>query len=93
MERTSYRGVVLTEPGRRLALEALRHHRPLERYLVETLGLSVAAAHAEADRLEHALSEDAEARIDEALGFPGERSARRPDSGRRLPHPGGRGSR
>ena len=37
---------------------------------METLGLSVAAAHAEADRLEHALSEDVEARIDEALGFP-----------------------
>ena len=65
VERTP-RGVVLTEPGRRLALEALRHHRLLERYLVETLGLSVAAAHAEADRLEHAL-EDVEARIDEAL--------------------------
>ena len=70
VERTPYRGVVLTEPGRRLALEALRHHRLLERYLVETLGLSVAAAHAEADRLEHALSEDVEARIDAALGFP-----------------------
>jgi DtxR family Mn-dependent transcriptional regulator len=70
VERTPYRGVVLTEPGRRLALEALRHHRLLERYLVETLGLSVAEAHAEADRLEHALSEDVEARIDEALGFP-----------------------
>ena len=69
VERTPY-SVVLTEPGRRLALEALRHHRLLERYLVETLGLSVAAAHAEADRLEHALSEDVEARIDEALGFP-----------------------
>jgi DtxR family Mn-dependent transcriptional regulator len=70
VERTPYRGVVLTEPGRKLALEALRHHRLLERYLVETLGLSIAAAHAEADRLEHALSEDVEARIDVALGFP-----------------------
>jgi DtxR family Mn-dependent transcriptional regulator len=70
VERTPYRGVVLTESGRRLALEALRHHRLLERYLVETLGLSVAEAHAEADRLEHALSEEVEARIDSALGFP-----------------------
>jgi DtxR family Mn-dependent transcriptional regulator len=70
VERTPYRGVVLTESGRRLALEALRHHRLLERYLVETLGLSIAEAHAEADRLEHALSEDVEARIDAALGFP-----------------------
>ena len=70
VERTPYRGVVLTESGRSLALEALRHHRLLERYLVETLGLSIAEAHAEADRLEHALSEDVEARIDAALGFP-----------------------
>jgi DtxR family Mn-dependent transcriptional regulator len=70
VERTPYRGVVLTEPGRKLALEVLRHHRLLERYLVETLGLSVPEAHAEADRLEHALSEDVEARIDAALGFP-----------------------
>jgi DtxR family transcriptional regulator, Mn-dependent transcriptional regulator len=70
VERTPYRGVVLTETGRRLALEALRHHRLLERYLVETLGLSIPEAHAEADRLEHALSEDVEARIDAALGYP-----------------------
>lgn len=70
VERTPYRGVALTEAGRRLALEAVRHHRLLERYLVETLGLSIAEAHAEADRLEHALSEDVEARIDSALGFP-----------------------
>jgi DtxR family Mn-dependent transcriptional regulator len=70
VERTPYRGVVLTDAGRKLALEALRHHRLLERYLVESLGMSIAQAHAEADRLEHALSEDVEARIDAALGFP-----------------------
>jgi DtxR family transcriptional regulator, Mn-dependent transcriptional regulator len=70
VERTPYRGVVLTDTGRKLALEALRHHRLLERYLVETLGLSIAEAHAEADRLEHALSENVEARIDAVLGYP-----------------------
>jgi DtxR family transcriptional regulator, Mn-dependent transcriptional regulator len=70
VERTPYRGVALTTAGRRLALEALRHHRLLERYLVESLGLSIAEAHAEADRLEHALSEALEARIDSALGYP-----------------------
>jgi DtxR family transcriptional regulator, Mn-dependent transcriptional regulator len=70
VERTPYHGVALTEAGRSLALEAVRHHRLLERYLVETLGLSIADAHAEADRLEHALSEAVEARIDSALGFP-----------------------
>jgi DtxR family Mn-dependent transcriptional regulator len=70
VERTPYQGVVLTEQGRKLALEAVRHHRLLERYLVETLGLSIADAHAEADRLEHALSEVVEAHIDSALGYP-----------------------
>jgi DtxR family Mn-dependent transcriptional regulator len=70
VQRTPYHGVVLTEAGRKLALEAVRHHRLLERYLVETLGMSIAEAHAEADRLEHALSEEVEARIDSALGFP-----------------------
>ena len=70
VERAPYRGVVLTERGRRAALEVLRHHRLLERYLSETLGLPLEEVHAEADRLEHALSEELEARIDEALGFP-----------------------
>ena len=70
VERKPYHGVVLTERGRRLALEALRHHRLLERYLVEALGLSIVDAHAEAERLEHALSEAVEAKIDAALGFP-----------------------
>jgi DtxR family Mn-dependent transcriptional regulator len=54
-ERSPYRGVVLTEAGRRSALEVLRHHRLLERYLVDTLGLPLDRVHAEADRLEHAL--------------------------------------
>jgi DtxR family Mn-dependent transcriptional regulator len=69
-ERMPYRGVVLTEAGRRSALEVLRHHRLLERYLADTLGLPLDKLHAEADRLEHALSEELERRIDEALGFP-----------------------
>jgi DtxR family transcriptional regulator, Mn-dependent transcriptional regulator len=69
-ERAPYRGVVLTEAGRRGALEMLRHHRLLERYLVDTLGVPLDQVHAEAERLEHALSEELEARIDEALGFP-----------------------
>jgi DtxR family transcriptional regulator, Mn-dependent transcriptional regulator len=70
VKRAPYRGVVLTAAGRRGALEVLRHHRLLERYLVDTLGLPLDQVHAEADRLEHALSEELEARIDEALGFP-----------------------
>lgn len=69
-ERAPYRGVVLTDAGRRGALEMLRHHRLLERYLADTLGVPLDQVHAEADRLEHVLSEELEARIDEALGFP-----------------------
>jgi DtxR family transcriptional regulator, Mn-dependent transcriptional regulator len=65
-----YRGVALTPAGERAAVEVIRHHRLLEQYLVETLGVEIDAVHDEADRLEHALSEELEARIDESLGFP-----------------------
>jgi DtxR family Mn-dependent transcriptional regulator len=68
--RRPYRGVVLTERGRRAALELLRHHRLLERFLVDQLGMSLDEVHAEAERLEHALSETLEARIDAKLGHP-----------------------
>jgi DtxR family Mn-dependent transcriptional regulator len=70
VERVPHRGVALTDAGRRGALEVVRHHRLLERYLVDRLGLSLDAVHAEAELLEHALSEELEAKIDEALGFP-----------------------
>ncbi len=70
VERAPYRGVALTEEGRNGALEVLRHHRLLERYLVDRLGLSLDEVHAEAELLEHALSEELEARIDAELGFP-----------------------
>jgi DtxR family Mn-dependent transcriptional regulator len=70
VERAPYRGVALTDEGRRSALEVLRHHRLLESYLADRLGLSLDEVHAEADRLEHALSEELEAKIDAELGFP-----------------------
>ena len=69
-EHAPYRGAELTGSGRKIALEVVRHHRLLEQYLAETLGVGIDAVHAEADRLEHVLSEELEARIDEALGFP-----------------------
>ena len=69
-EHTPYRGVLLTPDGELVALEVIRHHRLLELYLAQTLGIAVDDVHAEADRLEHVLSEELEARIDEALGFP-----------------------
>jgi DtxR family transcriptional regulator, Mn-dependent transcriptional regulator len=70
VERSPYRGVALTQEGRSGALEVIRHHRLLERYLVDRLGLSLDQVHVEADRLEHALSEELEAKIDAELGFP-----------------------
>lgn len=70
VEHAPYRGISLTDDGTRVAIEVIRHHRLLELYLAETLGLAVSEVHAEADRLEHALSEELEARIDEALGYP-----------------------
>ena len=70
VEHVPYKGVRLTQPGLKVALEVLRHHRLLERYLVDRLGLSLDEVHAEAELLEHALSEELEARIDEELGYP-----------------------
>jgi DtxR family Mn-dependent transcriptional regulator len=69
-EHAPYRGVSLTPAGERVALEVIRHHRLLELYLAETLGVDVEDVHEEADRLEHAISEELEARIDRALGYP-----------------------
>lgn len=65
-----YQGVALTAMGEQVALEVLRHHRLLETYLSQRLGVPWEQVHAEADRLEHALSEDLEARLDAALGYP-----------------------
>ena len=70
LEHEPYHGAHLTEAGERVAVEVIRHHRLLELYLAETLGLHVDAVHDEADRLEHVISEELEARIDRALGFP-----------------------
>ena len=65
-----YRGVELTERGRAVALEVIRHHRLLELFLVESLGMSWDEVHAEAERLEHVLSEQLEALIAAKLGNP-----------------------
>jgi DtxR family transcriptional regulator, Mn-dependent transcriptional regulator len=70
VEHAPYRGVSLTAEGEQVALEVIRHHRLLELYLAQTLGIHVDEVHDEADRLEHVLSEELEARIDEALGYP-----------------------
>ena len=69
-QHTRYRGVELTEAGERIALEVMRHHRLLELYLAEELGYRWDEVHAEAERLEHHVSERFEARIDSLLGHP-----------------------
>jgi DtxR family transcriptional regulator, Mn-dependent transcriptional regulator len=65
-----HQGVTLTKSGEKAALEVIRHHRLLESFLVNTLGYSWDEVHREADKLEHVISEDFEARMAEALGHP-----------------------
>jgi DtxR family Mn-dependent transcriptional regulator len=65
-----YRGVRLTADGRRIALEVIRHHRLIESFLAETLGMSWDRIHAEAEVLEHVISEDLEELIAAKLGNP-----------------------
>ncbi|MDQ7842546.1 MAG: metal-dependent transcriptional regulator [Armatimonadota bacterium] len=70
VEHAPYRGVVLTATGEKVALEVIRHHRLLELYLSQALGVSLERVHQEADRLEHVLSEELEERIAASLGEP-----------------------
>jgi DtxR family Mn-dependent transcriptional regulator len=70
VEHAPYRGVLLTPAGEKVAVEVIRHHRLLELYLARTLGLHIDDVHDEAERLEHVLSEELEAKIDSALGYP-----------------------
>lgn len=70
VEHQPYHGVSLTDGGRRVALEVMRHHRLLELYLVEDLGVPWDRVHAEAEVLEHVLSEELEELIAAKLGDP-----------------------
>lgn len=65
-----YEGVTLTKAGRNLALRMLRRHRLIELFLVDTLGLSWDQVHAEAENMEHAVSDFLIDRIDDYLGHP-----------------------
>ena len=65
-----YRGVTLTPEGERLALEVIRHHRLIESYLAEALGMPWDRVHQEAEVLEHYISEELEGLIAEKLGDP-----------------------
>lgn len=70
VHHSPYRGARLTEAGRKVALEILRHHRLLEAYLHQALGYGWEEVHEEAERLEHVISEALEERIAQALGHP-----------------------
>ncbi len=70
VDHRPYHGVHLTARGEKIALEVIRHHRLLELYLVKALGYSWDEVHAEAESLEHVISEKLEARIAAALGNP-----------------------
>lgn len=70
LEYEPYQGVKFTSTGRKLALEIVRHHRLLELYLAEALGVPWDQVHEEAEKLEHVISEDLEERMAAALGDP-----------------------
>jgi len=70
IEHVPYRGVQLTSQGRRAALRMIRRHRLLEVYLTERLGYDWDGVHDEADRLEHAVSDELIERMAAALGQP-----------------------
>lgn len=70
VDRLPYHGVTLTPAGRRVAIELIRHHRLIELFLHEALGIPWDRVHDEAERWEHVISEEVEARMDEVLGYP-----------------------
>ena len=70
LEHTPYRGVQLTSAGRRTALKVVRRHRILETYLTTKLGYDWDSVHEEAERLEHAVSDELIERMALALGHP-----------------------
>ena len=70
VRHTPYQGVELTKAGEKVALEIVRHHRLLELFLIEALGYSWDEVHAEADVLEHVISEEFEERVAARLGYP-----------------------
>ena len=72
LAHTPYRGVELTPAGEMLAAELVRHHRLIELYLVRELGYELDEVDAEAERLEHVISEKFEERLARKLGYPTE---------------------
>ncbi len=70
VEHRPYQAITLTDAGSKIALEIIRHHRLLEVYMAEALGFTWDQVDAEAERLEHVISEEFEDKIDAMLGYP-----------------------
>jgi len=70
LDYTPRQGAELTTKGLRVALEIIRHHRLLEKFFVDRLGMDWEQAHHEAETLEHYISEELESVLDAAMGFP-----------------------
>jgi DtxR family Mn-dependent transcriptional regulator len=70
VEHVPYKGVTLTPAGEKVALEVIRHHRLIEAYLSEALGMPAELVHAEAEVLEHHISEELEELMAAKLGEP-----------------------
>jgi DtxR family Mn-dependent transcriptional regulator len=88
-----YKGVRLTPAGEKVALEVLRHHRLIEAYLAEALGMPEDQVHDEAEVLEHYISEELEELIAAKLGEPSHDPHGTPIPGPDLRPPAGEGSR
>ncbi|MGQ0792720.1 MAG: metal-dependent transcriptional regulator [Deltaproteobacteria bacterium] len=69
-EHVPYKGVILTPAGEKIAIEVIRHHRLIERYLHEALGIPWDQVHKEAELLEHVISEEVEKKMAEFLNHP-----------------------
>lgn len=85
VDHAPYGDITLTDAGRRLALAMVRRHRLIETYLCQELGYTMDEVHAEAEVLEHAVSDTFIERISQAMGHP-----RRDPHGDPIPDGGGR---
>jgi DtxR family Mn-dependent transcriptional regulator len=88
-----YKGVSLTPAGEKVALEVIRHHRLLEAYLSEALGMPSDRVHEEAEILEHYISEELEQLMADKLGEPSHDPHGTPIPGPDLLPPAGEQSR
>lgn len=70
VQHEPYKRLILTPAGEKIAIEIVRHHRLIEQYLHEALGVPWDKVHEEAERWEHVISEEVEKRMDEALNYP-----------------------